>query len=66
MTTERDRANQLAFATNKGVQQGLEQGLEQGRKDTAMNLLKMGMSVEDIAKATGLSLDVILSMKDTL
>ena len=58
MTTERDIKNQLAFAENAGIKKGMEQGLLQGRhalEETARNLLKMGLSVEDVSKATGLS-----------
>lgn len=62
MTTERDRANQLAFAINKGKIEGRMEAL----LPTAKNLLRMGMSVEDVAKATELSLDVILSLKESL
>lgn len=55
-----------------GMKKGLEQGLEQGRAEgkvegeklaylaTARNLKAMGMPVEKIAKATGLTIDEIL------
>lgn len=46
MRTERDIANQLAFAEKKGQ--------TQARAETARNLLEMGLSVKDISKATGL------------
>ena len=62
MTTERDIKNQLAFAENAGIKKGIEQGLLQGRhalEETARNLLKMGLSVEDVSKATGLSLEEV-------
>ena len=43
----------------KGVEKGMEKGMEKGREEaiiqTAKNLLSMGMSVSDIAKATGLT-----------
>ena len=43
----------------KGFEKGVEKGMEKGREEaiiqTAKNLLSMGMSVSDIAKATGLS-----------
>ena len=43
MTTERDIKNQMDFAVNKG------------KKEVAANLLKMGLSPEDVSKATGLT-----------
>lgn len=32
---------------------GIEQGIEQGKRDTAINLKKMGMTVDQIAQAVG-------------
>ena len=50
-------------AREEGAQQGLRQGIQQGFADgsyqtkleTAKNLLDLGLSVENIAQATGLS-----------
>lgn len=36
-----------------------EEGMAEGKKETAKNLLQMGLSKEDISKATGLSLNEI-------
>ena len=38
---------------------GLNKGISQGIKQTATNLLSMNMSLEDISKATGLSIEEI-------
>ena len=43
-------------------QEGREEGEEKGKKKVAKTLKSMGMGVEDIAKATGLSVDEILKM----
>ena len=57
-------AKELAFeeGVEKGLEQGLEQGREEGREEgrealicTAKNLLTMGLSIENVVKATGLS-----------
>ena len=54
---EREMAEQAGF--ERGIEQGMEKGIEQGREEgisqTAKNLLAMGMSVTNVAKATGLS-----------
>jgi predicted transposase/invertase (TIGR01784 family) len=50
-------------AFNKGEQKGLKQGLNQGAQDQkiqiAKNLFEMGLSLEQISKGTGLSIDQI-------
>jgi len=54
---------------NDGFEKGKEKGMEEGRKEgmkalrqTAKNLLNMGMSVADVSKATGLSEDDIAKL----
>ena len=52
----------------KGLKQGLEQGLEEGRAaeklEVAKNFLRLGVDVETISKATGLSVEVLSEMQD--
>lgn len=50
MRTERDIKNQIAFAEKKA------------KKETASNLLKMGMEPESISKATGLTIEEIKAL----
>ncbi len=42
-----------------GIAQGIEQGMEQKAFETAQNLLAMDLSLDKIAKATGLSLETL-------
>jgi predicted transposase/invertase (TIGR01784 family) len=44
-------------------EEGIKEGIEKGKTESAMNLLAMGVEVEKIAKATGLSEEKILSLK---
>ena len=37
----------------KGIKKGIEKGIVQGKRDTALNLKKMGMAAEQIAQAVG-------------
>ena len=50
----------------QGIKQGIERGIEQGisseKEKIAKNLLSMNMSIEDISKATGLSIDEIKNL----
>jgi predicted transposase/invertase (TIGR01784 family) len=50
-----------------GVEKGIEQGVQQGREallQTARNFLDLGVSLADVAKATGLSKKEILAHVD--
>ena len=57
MTTERDIQNQIAFAEAKAE--------AKGKRAVAINLLKMGLSPEDISKATELSLEEINTLSNS-
>ena len=75
MRTERDIKNQMAFAKAKGEAEGEARGVAIGeargeakgvaktKKETASNLLKMGMEPESISQATGLTVEDILALK---
>ena len=43
----------------QGVEQGIEQGIGQGKIETAKKLLSMGLSIEQVAQGTDLSLKVV-------
>ena len=81
MTTARDTHNQIEYAKKTGLEEGLvkgfekghaeglEEGLEKGREDAkqliAINFLKLGTPCEVVAKATGLSLEEVIKIKDS-
>ena len=56
---EMDRVSAINHATRVGMQKGMEKGIIK----TAQNLIKMGMPIEQIAKATGLSEEEIEKIK---
>ena len=49
IAVQRAEAGKIAFA------QGISQGSRQAKLETARNLLRFGLSVENIAQATGLT-----------
>ena len=49
-----------------GISQGIAQGEHQAKIETAKNLLAMKLSVENISKATGLSLETIENIAKTI
>ena len=59
MLTERDKRDLLAYAKLQGIEEGMEKGRAEGEKqaklDTARNLLKLGVQMETVVLATGLS-----------
>ena len=58
---------ELRDARNEGIQEGIEKGIERGayqtKLETAKRLLGMGLSLKDIAIATGLAEDEIMQLK---
>jgi predicted transposase/invertase (TIGR01784 family) len=42
--------------------EGIKEGEEKGRKESAKNLLSMGLTIEQIEKATGLTVDEIKAL----
>jgi len=60
-----DHSGQKAFDewTEEKIEQGREQGLEQGIVQTAKNFLRIGVSPEDVMKATGLTRKEIDALK---
>lgn len=61
---EREREEEKKQIEIKYAQEfGINKGLEEGLKQTAKNLLLMNMKLEDISKATGLSISEISSLK---
>jgi predicted transposase/invertase (TIGR01784 family) len=67
----RDRYSQITYAKEEGLAEGKAAGLVEGEakgetkkaRETAVNLLSMGSSVEQISKATGLSQEEIRFLK---
>ena len=61
IAVQRAEEREIAFA--EGIERGIERGIEQGFSDgsrqktlqTAKNLLGLGVSVENIVQATGLT-----------
>ena len=47
----------------EGIKEGIAQGFADGVMQTAKNLLDIGLSVENISKATGLSCNEIENLK---
>ena len=64
IAVQRAEERETAFA--EGIEQGLERGFERGtyqtKCETAKNLIGIGLSIENIAKATGLTIEEIKSL----
>ena len=67
---EEGLAKGLAKGRVIGRAEGLEEGLSKGREErnleVAINLLQLGTSCEIVAKATGLSLEEVTKLKESL
>ena len=47
----------------QGMQQGMQQGALEGKKETALNLSRMGLDDDKIVEATGLEKSIIEELK---
>ena len=54
----------ISIGLERGRATGREEGAYQTKLETARNLLSMGLSPEQVAQGTGLSLEVILQLMD--
>lgn len=59
LAVERDLLSALDAKLEEGIEVGEERGLKKGLKEVALNLKSLGMSLKDIAKATGLAFEEI-------
>ena len=58
----RDIKNSVDTAKREGLAEGIEIGMNQKAQDIAKNMLAMGLSAEQVAKATQLPLDIIKNL----
>ena len=66
-------AEGIEIGREKGMKEGMEKGMEKGRAEgkheanteTAQRLLAMGLSAEQVAKATQLPLEIIKNLSNT-
>ena len=73
----RDIKNSVDTAKREGIEIGMEKGMKKGREEgraegkheanteTAQRLLAMGLSAEEVAKATQLSLEIIKNLSNS-
>ena len=68
MTTARDTHNQIEYAKKTSLEEGLAKGREEGREErnleVAINFLRLGTPCEIVAKATGLSMEDVVKLKE--
>ena len=50
----------------EGISQGIKEGISQGKIEIAKNLLQMNININDIVKATGLSIKEVNSLKEEI
>ena len=66
MYDEKRRRGELAAAREEGIEEGLEKGLEKGREEAkledARKFKELGVGVDIISQATGLSVETIESL----
>ena len=63
MTTERDLRNQMAYARKVAVEEGLAEGRAEANLEAALKFRNLGVAVEIISEATGLSVEEIKQLQ---
>ncbi|GHT94384.1 transposase [Alphaproteobacteria bacterium] len=63
LKAQNDAINARSHDVNKARREGIEKGKAEGKRETAINLLSMGMTAEDVSKATGLSVAQIKALQ---
>ena len=48
----------------RGIERGIEKGIEKGREEVAVQMLREGLEVEQIARLTGLSEEVVARLQE--
>ena len=65
----RDIKNSVDTAKREGIEIGMKQGMEKGKHEanteTAQRLLAMGLSAEQVSKATQLPLEIIKNLNNS-
>ena len=58
-------AEGIEIGMKKGMEKGKEEGKHEANTETAQRLLAMGLSAEQVAKATQLSLEIIKNLSNS-
>ena len=61
----RDIKNSIDTAKQEGLAEGMEKGMNQKAQDIAKNMLAMGLSAEQVSKATQLPLEIIKNLSNS-
>ncbi len=61
---EKGREEGMAEGMAKGMEKGLAEGMEKEKQSTALRLLSMGLSEEQVSTATELPLEVIQKLRE--
>ena len=66
MTIARDPHNQIEYAKETGLEEGLAKGREEERNSIVLKMLKNNLLVQTICDVTGLSVEEVAKLKESL
>ena len=66
MTTARDTHNQIEYAKEIGLEEGLAKGREEERISIVLKMLKNNLPVQTICDVTGMSVEEVAKLKESL
>ena len=66
MTTARDIHNQIEYAKETGLEEGLAKEREEERNSIVLKMLKNNLPVQTICDVTGMSVEEVTKLKESL
>ncbi len=66
MTTARDTHNQIEYAKETGLEEGLAKGRKEERNSIVLKMLQNNLPVQTICDVTGLSVEDVTKLKESL
>ena len=66
MTTALDTHNQSEYAKETGLEEGLAKGREEERNSIVLKMLKNNLPVQTICDVTGMSVEEVAKLKESL
>ena len=62
----RDYYSYINAYKEEGFEEGIKQGMQQGKIENAINFLRLGVDIKTVAKGTGLDIEKVKELQNSL